>query len=157
MTREEFNTYLKDWQVWRVDPNRKLPSKLFDRQRRKAYVVFNETFFTGQTEQPVTLNPVQHVGVVAKVTDSSDAFRSTAASQWSTIDAGLYRSRKHLSPVQVHRNPDGTIRGISWNTKQIEEQLNHWRWLLSHPRLIWKIAQRSYVRRQRLQDSALFL
>lgn len=165
MTRKQFNTYLKDWQVWRLNPHRKLPSKFFDGERRRAYEVFNDTFFTQKAcpaagDIKVTINPVAHSGsVVAKVDQSVHSFRSTAASQWSTADGTMTTKRERFfsSPFSVVRNHDGTVRGITFERNKFKAQVNHIKWLAHNPDLVVKMIEQSQRRKRRIEDSALFM
>lgn len=168
MTRKEFNTFLKDWQVWRQDPNRRLPSKLFDRKRRRAYEVFNETFFTGSREPnkdlieiPVKLEPPYRATQVGDLVERNTrllaTFKSTAASQWSTCELEAPRRKQLASPLRFTRNHRGEIIGIRWNPNEAKQQLEHWKWLLHNPRLALKVVQQTHSRHERLLDSALFL
>jgi len=156
MTREEFNRYLKDWQVWRQNPDRKLPGKLLHKDRRRAYEVFNETFFTGEAN---ACGPVIKSGaVVAKIDSGVDSFKSTAASQWSTVDMPSRKEKGIFSsPIHVLRSHDGTIRGVTFSREEFRAQVNHAKWLAHNPDLVVKMIQRSQRRKRCITDSALFL
>jgi hypothetical protein len=156
MTREEFNRYLKEWQVWRLDPERKLPNKFLHRDRRRAYEVFNDTFFTGEAN---ACGPVVKSGpVVATIDSGVGAFKSTAASQWSTVDMVSKKEKRFFSmPFQVLRSHDGTVRGLIFDRSGFKAQVNHAKWLAHNPDLVVKMIQRSQRRKRCITDSALFL
>jgi hypothetical protein len=137
--------------------------KFLKKQRPQPKPHYNWTPMTDAFGDLVRIDKPQKVGgtVVARVRNDSDAFRSTAASQWST--AGVCESRNNrfaklfTNPLRVQRNADGRISSIAISRSDLQEQFTYVKWLAHHPELIHSIIRQARRRNERLADSALFL
>lgn len=98
---------------------------------------------------------------VAGTTDLKSQFQSSAASKWSTSEWKLRSGKRaFLNPFVIQRSASDKIVGVQYiagRWRHNRELIQHWRWLLEHPRQISLIIKRSRAMDQKLQDSALFI
>jgi hypothetical protein len=102
----------------------------------------------------VILEPVQKT--LYPTDEEHPPFKSTAASQWSTL-GGHWSKKGRTKYLHVTKDHTGMVTGVKLEVGLLKEQVDHWKWMAKHPRLVRVQAEQIIRHRETLLDSALFL